>query len=102
VTLPVYALDTGMGYLSSTGLGTRELRESVMTIVNVALGFLAILVIVGIIAGGVMMMTAGGNADKSGSGQKVVAAGVIGLVIILSALAITNFVVANILNATGA
>jgi len=100
--MPALALDWGSGYLSDTGLGTRELRSSVMSIVNIALGFLGIVVIVGIIAGGFMMMTAGGNVEKSGTGQKVVMAGVVGLVIILGALAITNFVVSSLLEATGA
>lgn len=100
--IPVFALDLGTSYLTSTGLGTKELRTSIMSIVNVALGFLAVVVIVGIIYGGFMMMTSGGSEDKNASGRKVVVAGVIGLIIILAALAITNFVIVQLLTATGA
>ncbi|MBU1164515.1 hypothetical protein KKA15_03065 [Patescibacteria group bacterium] len=100
--VPVLALDWGSGYLSATGLGTKELRESVMSIVNVALGFLGILAILIILWGGFVWLTAGGDESKVESAKKIITGGVVGLVIILSALAITNFVVAQILNATGA
>ncbi|MBU1164516.1 hypothetical protein KKA15_03070 [Patescibacteria group bacterium] len=100
--MPVLALDLGTGYLSATGLGTKELRESVMSIVNVALGFLGILAILIILWGGFRWLTAGGSEDKVGEAKKIIVAGIIGLVIILSALAITTFVVSNILTATGA
>jgi len=94
-------LDWGEGYLTGTGLGTRELREAVMSIVNVALGFLGVLAILIILWGGFRWMTAGGSEDQIGEAKKIIIAGIIGLAVILTALAITNFVVKSLLEATG-
>jgi len=94
-------LEWGEEYLTGTGLGTRELREAVMNIVNVALGFLGVLAILIILWGGFRWMTAGGSEDKVAEAKKVIVAGIIGLVIILAALAITNFIIKSLLEATG-
>ena len=100
--LPVLALDTGLQYGTATGLGTKDVREGIMSIVNLLFGFLGVLAIVGIVFGGFKMMTSGGNAEKTADGQKVVAAGVIGLVIIFLAYAIASFVINQLITATGA
>ncbi len=100
--LPVLALETGLEYGTYTGLGTKDIRQGIMTIVNVLMGFLGIIAIVGIIAGGFIMMTSGGNQEKTATGQKAVAAGAIGLVIIFTAYAIATFVVNQLISATGA
>lgn len=97
----VYALDWGQGYLASTGLGTRELRESAMNIVQVFLGFLGVLAILIVLWGGFRWMTAGGSEDKVSEAKKIITSGVIGMIIILTALAITNFVLNSLLTATG-
>jgi len=101
-TVPVFALEVGLDYGTYTGLGTKDIREGIMIIVNVLLGFLGIIAIVGIIAGGFIMMTSGGNAEKQAGGQKAVAAGAIGLVIIFTAYAIAQFVISQLITATGA
>jgi uncharacterized membrane protein len=101
--LPVLAqLDVGLDYGTYTGLGTKDIRAGVMTIVNVLLGFLGIIAIIGILAGGFLMMIAGGNQEKTDSGKKAVTAGVIGLVIIFIAYAIATFVINSLITATGA
>lgn len=99
---PALALNTGVEYGTYTGLGTKDLREGVMAIVNVIFGFLGILVIVAIVYGGFMMMTSGGNEEKTSEGRKVIGAGVIGLVILFSAYAISAFVISQLITATGA
>ena len=48
----VLALETGIGYGTLTGLGTQDLRVSVMRVVQAILGFLGILAIVLILYGG--------------------------------------------------
>jgi len=73
-----------------------------MTIVNILLGFLGIIAIVGNIAGGFIMMTSGGNEEKQGNGHKAVAAGAIGLVIVFLAYAIATFVINQLITAIGA
>jgi hypothetical protein len=90
----------GLGYGDSTGLGSRDVRETVASIISVALGLLGIIALVGIIYGGFVMMTSGGNEEKSGSGRKAIISGIIGLAIILSAYAITSFVLNQLADAT--
>jgi len=101
--VPVLASDgLGLGYLSASILGTKELRETIMEIVNVALGFLGVLAILIILWGGFRWMTAGGSEDKVAEAKKIIVAGVIGIIIVLSALAIVNFVISQLVVATGA
>lgn len=102
--LPALAtsFDPGINYGIYTGLGTKDVREGIMTIVRVLLGFLGIIAIIGIIAGGFIMMTSGGNAEKNETGRKAITAGVIGLIIIFTAYAIAAFVISQLITATGA
>lgn len=100
--MPVLALDTGIEYGTYTGLGTNDIREGVMNVVNVLLGFLGILAIIIILWGGFRWMTSGGNEEKVGEAKKVITAGVIGLVIIFTAFALAQFVITQLLTATGA
>lgn len=101
---PVLAttLDTGINYGTYTGLGTKDIREGVMNVVNVLLGFLGIIAIIIILWGGFRWMTAGGNEEKIAEAKKIITAGIIGLVIIFTALAIASFVISQLITATGA
>ncbi len=91
----------GLDKITNTGLGEAGLQPAVIQIINVLLGFLATIAIVIVLLGGFKWMTAGGNEDKVGEAKKILGAGVIGLVIILAAYAITVFVVGQIYTATG-
>jgi len=87
----------------STGLNntlsTADPRVVVGRIINVVLGFLGVIAVGIILLGGFKWMTAGGNEDKVGEAKKLLGAGVIGLVIILSAWAIATFVINQIYSA---
>ena len=85
---------------SATGLGTRDVRETIGSIINVALSLLGIIVLVIIIYGGFLWMTAGGNDERVGEAKKWIFGGIIGLAIILSAYAIAKFVILNLYTAT--
>lgn len=102
--MPVLAtsLDTGINYGTATGLGTKDIREGVMSIVNVLLGFLGILAIIIILWGGFRWLTSGGNEEKVGEAKKIITSGIIGLVIIFTAYAIATFVIEQLITATGA
>jgi len=100
--LPVLALETGIDYGTYTGLGTKDIREGVMSVINVLLGFLGILAIIIILWGGFRWMTSAGNEEKVGEAKKIITAGIIGLVIIFTAYAIASFVISQLLTATGA
>jgi len=94
--------DWGVNDFAAGGvnLGTRTLRETIAGIINIALGFLGILATLLILFGGFTMMTSGGNADKKSGGQNAAVAGAIGLIIILTAYAISRFVLASVANNT--
>jgi len=100
--LPILALETGIDYGTATGLGTKDIREGVMSIVNVLLGFLGILAIIIILWGGFRWLTSGGNEEKVGEAKKIITAGIIGLGIIFTSYAIATFVIQQLLTATGA
>ena len=101
--LPALAtLDVGIEYGTYTGLGTKDIREGIMSVVNVMLGFLGILAIIIILWGGFRWLTSGGNEEKVGEAKKIITAGIIGLVIIFTAYAIASFVVTQLMTTTGA
>ncbi len=91
----------GVNYGASTGLGQQDPRETVANIIRIALSFLGIVAVVIVLWGGVLWMTAAGNDEKVGQAKKVLFSGLIGLIIILSAFAITQFVVNQLIGATG-
>jgi len=94
------SLDIGINYATATGLGTKDIRETIASIINVAMGLLGIIAVAIILLGGFKWMTAGGSEEKVSDAKKLIISGVIGLVIILTAYAIASFVVSSILNAT--
>ena len=104
VVLPQIAsavsLDVGISYGAATGLGTKDIRETIASIIRVTMGLLGIVAVVIILLGGFKWMTAGGNEDKVKEAKRLLVAGIIGLVIILTAYAIATFVVLSIINAT--
>lgn len=100
--LPALALETGITYGTYTGLGTKDIREGIMNVINVLLGFLGILAIIIILWGGFRWLTSGGNEEKVGEAKKIITAGIIGLVIIFTAYAIASFVISQLITATGA
>lgn len=82
-------------------LGNQDLRTTVGRIINVALSLLGVVAVVIVLAGGFKWMTAGGNEEKTTEARKLIFAGIIGLAIILSAWAITLFVLRSLADATG-
>lgn len=85
--------------LTST-FSTRDVREVVAKIINVAMGLLGIVAVVIILAGGFMWMTASGNEEKVEKAKKLIFSGIIGLAIILTSFAIARFVISSLVQAT--
>ncbi len=90
------------GSINLPGPSNDDPKVIIADIINWVLGFLALIAIIIILIGGFEWMTAGGNEEKVTEAKKLLLAGVIGLVIILSAYAITNFVLAQLISATNA
>lgn len=91
----------GVNYGAATGLGQQDPRETVANVIRIALSFLGIVAVIIVLWGGVLWMTAAGNSDKVDQAKKVLFSGLIGLIIILSAFAVTQFVINQLINATG-
>ena len=85
---------------SNIALGSKPLRDTIGGVVNIILGFLGILTTLAIIFGGFTMMTSYGNSEKNDQGRGVVVAGAVGLIIVLTAYAISRFVLSNLFNQT--
>jgi len=94
------ASETGR-FGSALGLNkTNDLKGTIANIINIALGFLGIVAVIIILAGGFKWMTAGGNEDSVGEAKKMITGGVIGLVVIFAAWAIASFVLSSLQSAT--
>ena len=99
--VPINSTDAvGLNYGDYTGLGTKDIREGIMSIVNAMLAFLGVIAILIVLYGGFVWLTSGGNEEKVGEAKKIIAAGVIGLIIIFTAYAIATFVVGSLISAT--
>ena len=84
-----------------TGLGNQDIRIIIANIIRSLLGFLGVVAVVIIIYGGLIWMGAGGREENVQKAQRIIINGAIGLVIILSSLAITQFLINTIGGATG-
>ena len=106
IALPLVTMasgvDLGLNYATAMGLGTQDVRTTVSNVIKAFMGLLGIVAVVIILLGGFKWMTAGGNEEKVAEAKKLIISGVIGLVIILSAYAIAQFVVGAIINGTTA
>lgn len=83
------------------GLGSKDLKDTVITFIQWILGLLALIAVIMILYGGFVWLTAGGNEEKVASAKKVISAAVIGLVVVLISWAIAIFAVRVISNSTG-
>lgn len=84
------------------GLATTGLKDIVINVVNVLLGFLGIIAVSIIIYGGFIWMTSSGAVDRVDKAKKILINGVIGLAIILASFAIVQFVNNRLLGGGGA
>ena len=103
LALPFTALATPLSIEDiggTLGLGTADLKATVINILQWVLGILALVAVIMIIMGGVWWMTAGGNEEKIEKAKKIISAAVIGLIIVMLAWAIVIFVANTTKNVT--
>ncbi len=91
---------SGSTFANAAGLSDGDLPTTVAALIRVVLGVLGIIAVVIILIGGFKWMTSGGNDEKVKSARKVMTSGIIGLVIVLSAFAIAQFVLSSVVSAT--
>lgn len=82
--------------------GTTDLNVIIGRIINVVLGFLGIVLLFYFLYGGFKWMTAGGSEEGVKEAQTMIRNAVIGLVIIMAAYALTDFVLRQLVTVTQA
>jgi hypothetical protein len=82
-------------------LGQRSPFEIISAIINIFLGFLTFIVLLIMMYGGWLWMTAAGNEEKIAQAKKVLINATIGLIIILASWGITLWILRAIADATG-
>jgi len=97
----VTATELGLYYGEASGLGTQSLQATITSIIRVALSLLGIVALVIILMGGFKWMTAAGSEEKVKEAKRLIFQGIIGMAIVLSAFAITTFVVESLSTAVG-
>lgn len=86
----------------SLGLGVAEPTTVVVNLISTALGLLGILAVIMILLGGFQWMLSAGDEEKIAKAKKTIGGTIVGLIIILLAWAIVNFVIRTVGNVTGA
>jgi hypothetical protein len=87
--------DLGLNSAANIGLqdGGGDIKELLVRIVRYALTFVGIIATVIVLYGGFLWMTARGKADQIRRAKQTLIAGIVGIIIILSAFAIVTFIV---------
>lgn len=78
--------------------GNAQLTTIVGNIINIALGFLGILLLAYLLYAGFLWMTAGGDEGQVKKAKETIQRAIIGLIIIAAAFAISNFVLQALVN----
>ena len=89
-------LSLGLEIVGSTGLGTADPKIAIINLIRFLMGFLGIIAVAIILLGGFKWMTAQGADDKVKAAKKLITAGLTGLVIVLAAFLIANFVISTV------
>ncbi len=82
-------------------LGGEDIRVIAAKIIRIALSLLGIIAVALILYAGFTWMTSGGNEEKIASAKKTLINATIGLAIIMSSFAITQFIISRLAMATG-
>jgi len=104
VTLANFAMaaDLGINQVNNTiNLASADPRVIVARIIQIALSLLGVIALVLIMYAGYTWMTSDGDAEKIKSAQAILRNAIIGLIIILSAWAITTFILSKLVDAIG-
>jgi hypothetical protein len=92
----------GLGRVQEgVALGSEDIRITAAKIIRAALGLLGVVVLGLMLYGGFTWMTSAGNEEKIATAKKILINATIGLAVILSSFAITQFVISRLSAATG-
>lgn len=105
LAVPVFAQaqsdDAAASVASAAGLSSSSIFDIIGTLINVFLGLLGIVFLLLVLYAGFLWMTAGGDDKQVEKAKKMLINATVGLVITLSAYAITTFIVNWISQGTG-
>lgn len=83
----------GAGYTTDANV---SIEGTISVIIKTALSFLGVIFLILMIYGGYLWMTAGGNEQQVEKAKSLITAAIIGLIIVVSAYAISYFVMAKL------
>jgi len=96
------ALEVGLNEISTPlGLGKEDIRVTIAKIINLFLGILGIVDLLIIIVAGALYLTALGDQERIAKAKKILIYAGTGLIIILAAFSITNFIFNELIGAVG-
>ena len=81
---------------------TQSVQQIIGNIINVVLGFLGVVFLALILYAGFLWMTANGEEKGVLKAKEILKQSIIGLIVIASAFAISNFVLGSLINVSGA
>jgi hypothetical protein len=99
--LQVKAVDFGLAEPAGTGLGTQDLKVTIVGFINIFLSIVGIIFVLVIIAGGALYMISKDDPEKIVKIKKYFISAIVGLGIILIAFAIVSFVLKSMIAQTG-
>ena len=88
--------NTGIGAIPNVGKGNIEIRTAVMDILRAFLNLMALAAVVVIVIAGIRLVIGGQDEGQREKAKNTIIFAVIGLIVILLASAIVNFVVNNL------
>ncbi len=90
-------LETAAGTLA---VGEQDLPTIIGRLINVFIGLLGVIMVVLVLYGGYLWMTAAGDPEKVKKGRQIIIMASAGIIVILAAYAISTFVITEALKAT--
>lgn len=95
-----YGADLGFSYGQYSGLTGIDIRYAIASIIRLVLSLLGVVALVMMLYAGYTWMISMGNQEQVGKAKKTIIRSAVGLGIVLSAYAITNFIFDNVYPAT--
>ncbi|MFA6198214.1 MAG: hypothetical protein WC734_03635 [Patescibacteria group bacterium] len=85
---------------TDAGLPSKGLKPTVLAVIKWILGFLGVIGVILVVYAGFLWMTAAGNDEQISKAKGIITAAIIGLIIVILAFAIVQFVLGGVNTAT--